>query len=336
MSTSDPILAPALNELLRQFDALADEVQRDPSKLEAAQEHLGTITAVDAQGYIWGLNADGIFFRAVPNGQWEQADPTTFADAPSSAPSFTAPSFVSPTAPANPVLAHQSGWPPPDAARTFDPAHIPGATPAPVQHASHPYGDAYAHLQEGGKKKLRVKNPFASSKAPRDTSRAGQPGSLLEKMKGNKRAVIIGGILVFVVLVVVVEHGKSAAPTTPTTTTVTTLPPVTTTVPVTVATPSAAQENRAVALLETGRVTTASSAVATPGSSANRYFNAGVLYGFAHTGLTIRPVGAVTGGVQTWHLLRGTQVISSASVTWTHVPGGWKIAAWPMFATPAS
>ena len=112
MSMSEPNLAPALNELLRQFDALADEVQRDPSKLDAAQEHLGTITTVDAQGFIWGLNADGIFFRAVPNGQWEQVDPALFAETPGStaAPTFTAPSFASPVAPVNPT--HRAGWPP--------------------------------------------------------------------------------------------------------------------------------------------------------------------------------------------------------------------------------
>jgi hypothetical protein len=339
MSMSEPNLAPALNELLRQFDALADEVQRDPSKLDAAQEHLGTITTVDAQGFIWGLNADGIFFRAVPNGQWEQVDPALFAETPGStaAPTFTAPSFASPVAPVNPT--HRAGWPPTgaDQSREFHP-------PQPVDSRSatsarpdpaHPNGDPYAK-QSTDKKKIHFKNPLVSNKtrAPRDTANRQSSGGLLEKFKANKRPVIIAAILLVVVVVVVVEQGKKTTP--PVATTTTTVAPTTTTVLHTSASPSVRQEDRTVALVESGRVATASSGVAAPGSSASQYFNTAVLYGFARTHLTIRPVGSVVNGAQTWNLLRGTSVISSAPVTWTHVRGGWKITSWPIFSVPTS
>lgn len=310
-------LAPELAHLHSQYETLFDEVMRDPSKTDAAEARLAQLTVTDAAGYVWALNTEGVFFRALPGQNYEVADPSLFA--PTSAPTDAW------GAPPSPVgdwdqgagWDQSAGWDQGAAPETPDAYYAPGGDPA----ASFP--DPYASAPA----KSRFRRGGGTS-----TPRADSPAA------PNRRSLILIAVVLVIVILVALGHLRGSSGST-TSTTVASTATTSPTPPVTVPTHSgsALSPTAVVSQLEAGPAA-AARVLAAPGSGPRREFEAAVFSGFSRAGLSIHPVGTVHGRahLQLWALSSPSgAIISRTTVRWVHTRAGWRLATWPAFAAPA-
>lgn len=71
-------LHPELAKILDQFNSLIDDVESGNILYQDALQILNSLSCVDSDGYLWSIDAEGIFYKAYPGESPKAADPVHF------------------------------------------------------------------------------------------------------------------------------------------------------------------------------------------------------------------------------------------------------------------
>jgi hypothetical protein len=298
------------------------------------------MSVADGAGYLWALNADGLFFRAAPGTNYEPADPSIFAV--THAPAYVAP--VMPTMPVPPHLGGQGtpshftpGEPTPPTGYQNRPeyaAHVPETSP------SNPYGNPYAHQNPSSSGGLlsRLRPP---SRAPRPGRASSANAASIERLIArtglSKRSLSVAVVVLVIFGVVIVEGTQKKSPTTSATTTSAPRATTTTTPPTTTAPPIAIPTSTRVASMLTTLVSASPAGAVRANSTSQRgAFDIALLVGAHQLGYTLSASQPVTAQHRQSVVLKHAGVsVAHATLVWVSTSRGWLISTWPTFlATP--